>query len=314
MRRRLWLLIAALAALALSGASPGAAPARTLTVDNGHTCSGAKYTTIQSAVDAANKGDRIRVCHGVYREFVHVTTVGVHLFTHGGATIESPARGPAPDTPIVWLDTAVPEFRGFAIRGDPAGVHCGTGLLITGRSHVERDLITDTDCNNQGPAGPYGVQISGFSRFEKNSVSDAGFAGVAISGGSYLARNFIGGNGGPGGNGVVFLGHGSAGVRANSVSGNAGTGIVVPGGRGLPAIDLLGNRVSGNGFGIAVGSPGSTRAMYVAGNGVFDNLNGGLENFGGPASFVSNRSLGNGGFDCFDALDQGSWKNNVGAT
>jgi hypothetical protein len=301
----------ALLAAAMAMIVPAAAHGATLTVDNGHTCPEAHFTTIQSAVDAAHHGDRIRVCHGTYREFVHVTTYGIQFFTHGGATIESPSTAPAPDTPVVWLDTAVTQFLNFVIKGDPTGAHCATTLLISGHSSVKGNTVTGTTCNHPAPAGPYAMVVSGSGLISNTSISNGARAGVLLTGSPLLRNDTISASG----DGVVFAGRGVAGLQDTRIANNSGTGLTVAGGTGRPAVEIRGSRIEDNGFGVSVGSPGTTRGIYLEGSGVFDNANGGIANHGSKgASFANNRALGNGGFDCFDQFGTGGWSNNVGVT
>jgi len=53
-------------------ASTRVSAASTLIVDDNLSCSGATFTTIQAAVNAASAGDTIKVCSGTYNEFVVV--------------------------------------------------------------------------------------------------------------------------------------------------------------------------------------------------------------------------------------------------
>ena len=68
---------------AVGGVNPGQPPAKTLVVDddgqegdqdnqNGDQCGNARFTSIQAAVNEAGAGDVVRVCPGVYTEFVQI--------------------------------------------------------------------------------------------------------------------------------------------------------------------------------------------------------------------------------------------------
>src|SRR6266511_593795 len=64
-------LVAAFAVLASGAGGAAAAAPQTLVVDDDRgQCAGAGFTSIQSAVDAAQAGDLIRVCPGLYAESV----------------------------------------------------------------------------------------------------------------------------------------------------------------------------------------------------------------------------------------------------
>src|SRR4051794_4228529 len=87
------LAVLASATACLAAAVPATASARTLVVDDDGGCRDARYSTIQSAVDAAASGDVVRVCPGTYEELVSVTTAVVRLVsaTPHAAVIKAPA-------------------------------------------------------------------------------------------------------------------------------------------------------------------------------------------------------------------------------
>ena len=77
--------------------------------DNGLDCPNAQYTTVQSAVTAANPGDKIKVCPGTYTEQVTVPAGknGITIFAEGALqpVIKAPPLMTAPEA-IVRIDGA----------------------------------------------------------------------------------------------------------------------------------------------------------------------------------------------------------------
>ena len=103
-------------------------------------CSGAMYSTIQAAVDAAAAGDTIQVCNGTYSEQVVIGPGKDNLTIQSqsalGATIKAPATLPqTQDSAIVQVNRAAGvTINGFAISGPaPTGTGAiGFGVLIDG--------------------------------------------------------------------------------------------------------------------------------------------------------------------------------------
>src|SRR5437667_1443114 len=88
----------ALAGLAKQGRPAAASAPRgsaTLFVDDdGQQCPQAKYSSIGAAIAAADPGDKIKVCPGLYNETVVVNKTGLALLgSTNGSTVETCLRG-----------------------------------------------------------------------------------------------------------------------------------------------------------------------------------------------------------------------------
>jgi len=113
-------LVAAFAVVASGAGGATAAAPQTLVVDDDRSqCAGAGFTSIQAAVDAAQAGDLIRVCPGLYAESV---------------TIDKPLALKADPDAIEALDCFQPTFPELATNQyaivDPAGNAFSTAFTL----------------------------------------------------------------------------------------------------------------------------------------------------------------------------------------
>ena len=130
--KRISVTLAALAAFALitSAAAPAAGP-RTLFVDDDkQQCPAADFTSISAAITAANAGDKIKVCPGLYTESVVISKPGLVL--EGSTTLADGApclRGDSASDPAkssvihgrVRLEADRLTFDGFTVELAPGG-------------------------------------------------------------------------------------------------------------------------------------------------------------------------------------------------
>jgi nitrous oxidase accessory protein NosD len=107
--------------LVLSSSRP--ALAATLVVDDDSQCPGARFTTIQGAVDAADPGDRIRVCPGTYNEQIDITKP---LRIIGDSAVVKPSTMAASTTNQF---TGIPIAAVVLVRGTDVTIR---GLTIDG--------------------------------------------------------------------------------------------------------------------------------------------------------------------------------------
>ncbi len=141
------LLLAALGALLMPAPSADAA---TLSV----CASGAPYTTIQAAVNAANAGDVIQICAGAYAESVNLSGMA----TAGDITL----RGTAPVTIV-----------------PPSGPAIYNATAFSGSVTLENLRLTTSNAAN---AIDFTAVVSGSFNLLNAAVFEAGANGVMISG------------------------------------------------------------------------------------------------------------------------------------
>jgi Right handed beta helix region len=320
--------------------SPSASPA-----NPGRSCDTARYSTIQSAVDAAAKGATVVVCKGTYTEDVVVssplTLTGRDAKIQGTATTTSQcdqlgAKGPgvAPCLAGVTIRSSHVDVEGFTVSGA-----IGEGILATGTlagGSISDVSITDNRVvnNNTGgipptPSSPY-PQCSAFGQIPGDCGEGIHLMGVAHS---VVGDNYIAGNEG----GVLLTDefgptHGNR-IQGNTVTQNAfDCGVTVPGhnpfaldanGKPQPAVAgvydnvIRGNRITNNGLlgegaGVLFANAGPGTASYN--NLVEDNYIAGNELSGVT---MHAHTVGPGQFEDLSGnriIDNVIGRNNVGST
>jgi len=140
-----------------------AAPAfaRTLVVDNGDAdCPQAEYTTIQQAVTAAEAGDKILVCPGLYLGTVLVTESNLRIEAQGApGEVVLQGTGAVGELGFQLLNTTGVVLQGFTVQGfGRAQIRIEGGSGNTGRKNVTRGAVVND-----------GIQVTGSS----NSVASA---------------------------------------------------------------------------------------------------------------------------------------------
>jgi hypothetical protein len=239
---------AALATVGPTAASPDSDGDNLLIVDDGADCPNAEYSTIQAAVNAADPGDRIKVCPGVYQEEVVVPPGkdDIDLFSEGHlqAVIKAPPVFVDAARSIVTIRGAQDvTLRHFTITG-PGGTPCGSivaGVSVVGggSATIENNHITEirdlvfSGCQNglavlvgRGSLGEIGraeIVHNLIDRYQKGGV-------VVDNAGSFadVHHNEIVGPGlqptiAP--NGIQVSRRASADVHHNEVRGNSFTGL-----------------------------------------------------------------------------------------
>lgn len=179
-------------------------------------CPTAAYTSVQSAVLAAQPGDTVQVCEGRYQETVRVTTNGVRIMGEGPGGVD--------------LDGQGIRRQGFVLDG----VHDVTVEGFTVRNHVEGIVLVDTRDStvrqNVVTAAVDGIVARGSSRnrIESNTSSantppsGRGIHLTAGADGNIIRHNVTEGNG----FGIQLTSAGPGNVVVQNLStGNAFAGI-----------------------------------------------------------------------------------------
>ncbi len=171
------------AAVFASAAGPALAAVRTVDDDKVQ-CPSAQFTTIQSAVDAANPGDSIQVCNGLYREQVDIAKNNIDLLSKvvRGATISPPAGDLAEPRALVHITGSNDKVRRFRIVGPGTGINESLrfGVLVDGQANKVGAQVLDNliaDIRDTQPAATstgIGVKVGSFF----NNVSSPGRAAV----------------------------------------------------------------------------------------------------------------------------------------
>jgi flagellar motor protein MotB len=253
-----------------------------------HVCpSGADYTTIGSAVAAANASDRIVVCPGTFSEQL-VIDKSVTLVGAGPkqTKIRAPATlGGTQDIVEIRGSDVNVELSGFTIAGPGPcdGLLSGIFVRDDARASIhDNDIIALRNDPLGGCQLGVGVRVgravdpimtSGTATIADNVISDYQKAGIFVDGEGSQATvtgNTVTGHGPTdviAQNGIEVVRGASATVTGNTVSANwylgenEGTGILLYGGLGDTTISR--NTVTDSQFGIEAFSTGPTAGSRV---------------------------------------------------
>ena len=263
-------------------------------------CLGSLYHTIQDGVNAANSGDTVLVCKGIYAENVSVTTSDL--------TIKA-----ANQVLLVPGDSTVPGFDVFAngvtienfeIRG--FGGSSGIEVDKFGSQPVGGELFKNNNIHNNGT----GIALdhsSGNNWVTNNSVHNNSGDGIfdnGTAGSDYFVSNQAFQNGGTGG---IVIANTSAANSAylidNQVKGNTADGVYL---NFASNVSLEHNLMSSNGNDGFEAEGSNTNC--IIGNSADANGNNGLEFHSDSiySEVKSNKMYGNASFDATDHSGGGS--------
>ena len=233
--------------------------------NDGSSCDQATFSTIQSAVDAADPGDTVFVCAGTYAEDVVVSTplslVGEDATIQGVPTntatcdqLGPSGPGSAPCLAGVTIKSSDTSISGFTVQGA-----IGEGILATGSlsgGSIDNVTITDNHVvgNNTGGIPP-------------------------VANSPYPQCSAFGEVPGDCGEGIHLMGVGNSEVNGNFVSANEG-GVLLTDEFGPTHDNTIENNViTGNPFDCGITVPGhNPNALDASGNrqpdvaGVYDNV------------------------------------------
>src|SRR3989344_4889360 len=218
-------------------------------------CPAAAYTTIQSAVNAANMGDTVQVCAGTYDE--QVVIVGKNLTVQGAgattivrpssaATLTSTYTYPAGNFPgfvgvvmssiILVTDTDAATIKDLKVDGAnvttvPAGASRVAGVLY-GETGGTIDNVSITDMVVAGyVTRTYGVDLTAVGtprnvEVKNSDITDWSRNGIQVQGGSLTANIHNNTLVGPGDvlvgaavpNGILFIGCAGGSVTDNTIN------------------------------------------------------------------------------------------------
>jgi hypothetical protein len=271
-----------------------AAHAATLNVGPGQT-----YTTIQSAINAANDFDTVLVAPGTYTENIDLLGKWITVTSSGGAAVTI-IDGSAKSAPAVTIElggthiggtTGAPTFSGFTVQNGGTGAATkptGGIYVYVSDGTISNNILTHNHC-----AGLWVVMLQTPPTVQNNEIDSTtdnydcptgGGSGIVVSRygsgcvncnaipipitGNTIQNNLQGGHEAQGGGGITILGGGSgAQIQNNTVRGNVSAGI---GGGMLLAVSnaeavqnlVYNNQAVCGGAGIA-----TERTQYTAGNG-----------------------------------------------
>lgn len=173
--------------------SAHAASASTLVVDDNLSCAGAQYSSISSAVAAANPGDTIQVCAGIYPETVNVDKPLTFLGAKSGVDARiSKRRNLAKESVVVSLNGDFVlagsangvTINGFTLQGAGSDAVTADAIEAFGGSSgatITDNVIRDNELgiNMQNPDGSQPAEVSQ-NAFINNSIGTTAEGGTAV--------------------------------------------------------------------------------------------------------------------------------------
>jgi hypothetical protein len=137
----------------------------------------ASYATIQAAITAANAGDTINVCPGVYTESVKINKAGLTVVSTGGAAVTRIAA-PVPASPVVAITQPHAAVIGFTLAPAGSAAKYDLGVLVAIQGNASAEIA-----HNVIRGGSSGVLLgcgSSGSTVYHNIVNGATQSGINI--------------------------------------------------------------------------------------------------------------------------------------
>lgn len=254
MRRSVGFAAASISTLVLTLAMGGGVvlASHTLVVDDDLRCPGAAFSTIQSAVDAADPGSTVLVCAGTYEENVVVRTDGLRLSARGRVVVVG--LDPASAHGILLQDVSDVVVEGFTVVNGLDNIRLNNSdgntirrNTVVGPSGHDGILLNNSDGNlieynrsiaNGTPMNGCGIDIlagSSDNVIRYNFVKDNDRAGIRVQNagpGNVVAHNLANNNGRNGilnqaSNGTLIEDNHAQHNAGESISGDPGVGIRV---------------------------------------------------------------------------------------
>ena len=143
-----------------------------------HVGPGQTYSTIQSAVDAANEGDTIIVHDGTYNENVDVDVAHLTIQSHNGADSTTVQAGTSSDH-VFYVTVDYVNISGFNATGATGGWYAGICLY----NNVDHCNISDNIVTNNSL---FGIYLDGASNNElTNNTANLNDWGIYLHNSGY---------------------------------------------------------------------------------------------------------------------------------
>lgn len=264
----------------------------------------ADQPTIQAGINAAGNGDTVLVAPGTYKENINFHGKAITVKSSGGAKVTIiDGGGVAPVVTFSSNESSSSALNGFTLQNGTStfnSQHEGGGIYV---SFASPTIKNNTIQNNTACAAGAGIGVYFGSPLIQGNIirnnsqsgcSGGGGGGIEAGGAStpHIVGNVIQSNSWGGSGGGIFLDAvGSALIKNNRITGNAGGGIAMINDVSGTAIvqNLISGNVSTGGSGVYWSNP---PAVFVNNTIVDSTASGGstvaTDDFGTPVTVANN--------------------------